>query len=197
MTRGEDPVRRAHPAVAAAVDALTPSTEALRDLVPAFRSAMAEGLAGRPSSLKMLPTFVELPRGDERGRVVVVDWGGTNGRVSLIDLAGGDARTVAEDEFAFGEPERTGPASRVFDVIAGAVARVARGELGPLPLGLVYSFPARLERIDRAIALSLTKGWRTVGLEGHDVVELLRAALGRRGLARVRSPRWPMTRWPR
>jgi len=182
--RGDD--RQTHPAVRAAVEALTPSTEALLDLVRAFRSAMADGLAGRPSSLKMLRTFVEPPRGDERGRVVVVDWGGTNGRVSVIELGGGDARAVVEDEFTFGEAERAGPAGRVFDVIAGAVERVVSGEPGPLPLALVYSFPARLARIDRALALPLTKGWRTVGLEGRDVAGLLRAALGRRGLARVR-----------
>ena len=78
-----------------------------------------------------------------------------------------------------------GARRRVFDVIAGAVERAVRGESGPLPLGLVYSFPARLERIDRAVALPLTKGWRTVGLEGHDVAGLLRVALGRRGLARI------------
>ena len=185
MAPRDDLGRQSHPAVAAAVAALTPSTEALRDLVRAFRLAMAHGLAGRPSSLKMLPTFVEQPRGDERGRVVVVDWGGTNGRVSVIELGGGDARAVAEEDFAFSESDRTGPADRVFDVIAGAVERVVRGESGPLPLGLVYSFPARLERVDRALALPLTKGWRTVGLEGHDVAELLRVALGRRGLGRV------------
>src|SRR6185295_9657664 len=108
---------QSHRAVAAAVAALTPSTDALRDLVASFRLAMAHGLAGRPSSLKMLPTFVEQPRGDERGRVVVVDWGGTNGRVSVFELCGGAARVVTEDDFAFRESERTGPASRVFDVI--------------------------------------------------------------------------------
>jgi hexokinase len=185
MASCDDLGRQSHPAVAAAVAALTPSTEALRDLVRGFRSAMADGLAGRPSSLKMLPTFVEQPRGDERGRVVVVDWGGTNARVSVIELGGGDARVVTEDDFPFSESDRTGSADRVFDVIAGAVERVVRGESGPLPLGLVYSFPARLERVDRALALPLTKGWRTFGLEGHDVVELLRVALGRRGLGRV------------
>ena len=150
MAFRDDLGRQSHPAVAAAVAALTPSTEALRDLVRAFRLAMADGLAGRPSSLKMLPTFVEQPRGDERGRVVVVDWGGTNGRVSMMELGDGDARAVAEDDFVFSEADRTGPADRVFDVIAGAVERIVRGESGPLPLGLVYSFPARIERVDRA-----------------------------------------------
>src|SRR6476620_8325996 len=112
MAPRDDPGRQSHPAVAAAVAALTPSTEALLDLARAFRSAMAAGLAGRPSSLKMLPTFVEQPRGDESGRVIVVDWGGTNGRVSVIELGGGDARMVAEDDFAFRESDRTGSAER-------------------------------------------------------------------------------------
>jgi hexokinase len=103
----------------------------------------------------------------------------------VFELGGGGARVVAEDDFAFSESDRTGPAGRVFDVIAGAVERVVRDESGPLPLGLVYSFPARLDRVDRALALPLTKGWRTVGLEGHDVAELLRLALGRHGLGRV------------
>src|SRR5688500_19360677 len=98
----DDLGRQSHPAVAAAIAALTPSTEALRDLVRAFRAAMAHGLAGRPSSLKMLPAFVEQPRGDERGRVVVVDWGGTNGRVSMVALGGGAAPVVSERDLCVG-----------------------------------------------------------------------------------------------
>ena len=109
MAPRDDLGPQSHPAVAAAVAALTPSTEALAGLVRAFRSAMADGLAGRPSSLKMLPTFVEQPAGDERGRVVVVDWGGTNGRVSVVELGGGDARVVAEDDSPSSEADRTGP----------------------------------------------------------------------------------------
>jgi hexokinase len=55
-----------------------------------------------------------------------------------------------------------------------------------MPLGFVYSFPARLERIDAARALSLTKSWQVPDLPGEDVAALLRAALARRGLERVR-----------
>ncbi len=52
------------PAVARALAALAPSPRALREMVGAFRDAMARGLAGQPGSLKMLPTFVDQPRGD-------------------------------------------------------------------------------------------------------------------------------------
>jgi hexokinase len=108
-----------------------------------------------------------------------------------VELCGrGRCRVIAEDVFAFGEEDKTGPASRVFDVIASSVERVVGDGAGedarrPLPLGFAYSFPARLERIDRAFALPLTKGWSLAGLEGWDVAGLLQAALARRGLGQV------------
>src|SRR5262245_45140954 len=148
---------------------------------------MARGLAGAPSSLKMLRTFVEQPRGDERGRVAVVDWGGTHGRAALIDLEGGVTRVLAERDFVFSESDKSGSAERAFDVISAAVGQIADSDAAaPIPLGFVYSFPARLDGVDHAFALALTKGWRVAGLEGHDVVALLQSALTRRGLDGVR-----------
>ncbi len=161
-------------------------------MIAEFREAMAAGLAGRRSSLKMLPTFVEQPSGDERGSVAVVDWGGTKGRVAQLELRGaGESRIVAEHELLFSEMDKTGSSAHVFDLIAGALDGVVGGEVrgrAPrvMPLGFVYSYPALVERIDRAIALSLTKGWRLSGLEGQDVAALLQGALDRRGLGRVR-----------
>ena len=175
-------------AVAEVVAALTPTAEALGDVVLGVRDAIARGLAGQPSPLKLLPAFVEQPRGDERARVLVVDWGGTRGRAALVELDGrGGTPVRAEAGFAFEEADKTGPAERAFDVVADAVARVADTTgSDPTPLGFAYSFPAHLAAIDRAIALPLTKGWRIGGLEGEDVAALLGAALGRRGLGRVR-----------
>lgn len=175
------------PALAELTLAFTPSTEALRSLAATFQEEVVRGLDGRGSSLRMLPTFAEQPRGDERGRVLVVDWGGTHVRVGAVDLAGrGEVEVVAERTVTFTESEKVAPAALVFDAIAsgiGQVAGAARRRL--VPLGFVYSFPARLERIDRAIALGLTKGWRLAGLEGEDIVGLLQAALRRAGVAGV------------
>lgn len=180
---------RDHPgrAVEGAVAALTPSAESLRELAAAFRAAVTRGLAGEPSSLRVLRTFVEQPRGDERGQVAVVDWGGTNGRAALVELAGGEVHTLAEHAVVFEESDKAGSAERVFDWIAAAVARVVAGKTAEsLPLGFVYSFPARLEAIDRAFALAGTKGWRLSGLIGREVVTILQAALVRRGLGGIR-----------
>ncbi|HYB40873.1 MAG TPA: hexokinase family protein, partial [Candidatus Methylomirabilis sp.] len=174
-------ITHAERAIASAAVALTPSTAALHSLCGRFREELARALAGRAGSLKMLPTFVQPPRGDERGPALFIDWGGTHGRAGCVALDGaGRVEMLREERFTFGEAARAGPAERAFDAIAAALARVIGPEAAPL--GFVYSFPARLERIDRAIALPLTKGWRLRGLEGQDVVGLLVGALGRRGL---------------
>ncbi|MGH7301122.1 MAG: hypothetical protein ACREJE_11985, partial [Candidatus Rokuibacteriota bacterium] len=152
-----------------------------------FTRQMARGLVGEPSSLKMLRTFTRQPSGRERGRVVVVDWGGTKGRAALVELAGaGAVQTVAEDEFTFSEALKRGLAEPVFDVIAAAVGRIVDAQpRAAYPLAFAYSYPARLEGLDRALALPLTKGWSLTGLEGRDVAALLNDALRRRGLGRV------------
>jgi len=170
---------------AASFEAGTVSLDAVaRD----FRAQIAQGLAGEGGSLKMLHTFTRQPSGRERGRIVVVDWGGTKARAGLVELGGGgSARIVAEEALTFPDAMKRGAPEPVFDLIAGAVGRVARAEgVGAAPLAFVYSYPARLERIDRAVALASTKGWRLQGLVGRDVAGMLTGALERAGLARIR-----------
>lgn len=165
-------------APAAALDAVA------RDLT----RQMARGLVGETSSLKMLRTFTRPPSGRERGRVVVVDWGGSKARAGLVELAGhGAVDVLAEEAHTFEEAEKRGAPEPVFDLIAALVGRVVRAHrVAEAPLAFVYSYPARLERIDRAVALASTKGWKLQDLEGQDVVGLLAAALGRAGLEGVR-----------
>jgi hexokinase len=136
----------------------------------------------------MLPTFTRPPSGRERGRIVVVDWGGTKARAGLVELDGaGSAQLLGEEAHTFTDAEKRGPSEAVFDLIAAAVGRVVRARgVASAPLAFVYSYPARLEGIDRAVALASTKGWRLQGLEGRDVAALLGAALGRGGLDGVR-----------
>ena len=116
-----------------------------------------------------------------------LDWGGTYGRAGIAALSGdGRVQVEREEVFEFSDEDKMAPPEHVFDTIAAALERVAgRDRITPRPLGFAYSFPARLERIDRAIALSLTKGWRLQALDGRDVVELLADALARRGVRNV------------
>lgn len=174
--------------LARAVASFEAGPEALDAIAHEFRAEIARGLAGEPSSLKMLHTFTRQPSGREGGRVVAVDWGGTKARAGLIELGGeGMVGSVAEEALTFSEDDKRGAPEPVFDLIAGAVGRVVAAQgVEAAPLAFVYSYPARLERIDRAVALASTKGWRLQGLVGRDVAEMLTAALRRAGLGRIK-----------
>lgn len=54
-----------------------------------------------------------------------------------------------------------------------------------LPLGFTFSFPCRQEGLTSARLVNWTKGFKCKGVEGEDVVELLRRAIKRRGVSFV------------
>jgi len=167
---------------------LRPTTAVLRELCEKFHQEAQRGVEETGSSLKMLKTFARQPSGREGGRVVVVDWGGTNCRAVAVSLDGrGGYRLENETSFKFEDRLKKGPAADVFDAIAATIEQLLEADgTGEYSLALIYSFPARLHALDHAVSLKLTKGWRPRGLEGENIVALLRAALDRRRLSRVK-----------
>ena len=49
-----------------------------------------------------------------------------------------------------------------------------------LPLGFTFSFPCKQEGLTKARLIAWTKGFKCTGVEGCDVVELLRNAIKKR-----------------
>ena len=73
----------------AIVNAFTIDAEELREVAADFRQDMRLGLMGSPdSSLRMLPSYLGLPTGEERGDYLALDFGGTNVHVVLYRLLG-------------------------------------------------------------------------------------------------------------
>jgi hexokinase len=50
-----------------------------------------------------------------------------------------------------------------------------------LPLGFTFSFPCKQEGLTHATLVTWTKGFKASGVEGRDVVGLLKEACQRRG----------------
>ena len=48
-----------------------------------------------------------------------------------------------------------------------------------LPLGFTFSFPCRQEGLAKATLTNWTKGFKSSGVEGEDVVELMKKAINR------------------
>ncbi|XP_016013790.1 hexokinase-3 isoform X3 [Rousettus aegyptiacus] len=148
-----------------------------------MREAMAKGLRGEVSSLRMLPTYVRAtPDGSERGDFMALDLGGTNFRVLLVRVATGGVQ-ITNQVYSIPECVAQGSGQQLFDHIVDCIVDFQRkqGLSGQsLPLGFTFSFPCRQLGLDQGILLNWTKGFNASDCEGQDVVHLLREAIGRR-----------------
>ncbi|XP_054423843.1 hexokinase-3 [Pteronotus mesoamericanus] len=157
--------------------------EQLAEVQAQMRAAMARGLRGEASSLRMLPTYVRAtPDGSERGDFLALDLGGTNFRVLLVRVATGGVQ-ITSQIYSIPECVAQGSGQQLFDHIVDCILdfQQKQGLSGQsLPLGFTFSFPCRQLGLDQGILLNWTKGFNASDCEGQDVVWLLREAIGRR-----------------
>lgn len=164
------------------------TTADLRKITGSFHKEMSLGLRGRKSSLKMIPAYIDIPTGDERGEYLACDLGGTNFRVCGLRLKGsGRLGDMVVKKYALTREQMTGGADALFDFIAKAIIdftklpRIRRSQ--PKEVGFTFSFPVSQTAINSGILIRWTKGFKAKGAEGKDVVGLLAKALKRRGSA--------------
>lgn len=159
----------------------------MRWLATHFRSEAVAGLAGQPSSVRMLPTFVnKRVTGAERGDFYALDLGGTNFRVLRLTLeGGGGVGPVKSMKFAIPESAKTGSGAELFGFLADSVARFIALECGGDArgaLGFTFSFPVEQSALDAGKLICWNKGFSASGVVGEDVVQLLQTQLAARGI---------------
>lgn len=168
------------------------SAAELNTVADRFAEAMECGLSGQPSRLKMLPSYLACPSGEETGDYLVLDFGGTNLRLLAVTLEGkGKFQIMRQQSW----PLRDLSAGRDLTAaqtsgaeLFGSIAR-ALGEFAPegeWQLGHTFSFPCRQYGVNQAELIRWTKELRTSGVEGKEVTKLLTDALTEVGLTRIR-----------
>uniref|UniRef100_A0A8C8A266 Hexokinase-2 n=1 Tax=Oryzias sinensis TaxID=183150 RepID=A0A8C8A266_9TELE len=166
------------------------SDQAVMDLSLRFRREMDKGLCrdtNPTAAVKMLPTFVRsTPDGTEQGEFLSLDLGGSNFRVLLVRVkADGEQKVEMENKiYAIPEHIMRGCGSGLFDHVVDCLANFMEMKgikNKKLPLGFTFSFPCLQTQLDESVLLSWTKGFKLSGVEGKDVVSLLRAAIKKRG----------------
>mgnify|MGYP000900216149 FL=1 len=176
------------------IEAFTVDAEHLREIAADFRQDMRLGLAGsEDSSLRMLPSFLGLPTGEECGDYLALDFGGTNVRVLLYRLAGNGRYEVlshaakplkVEGSYDYISAEAT--AEQMFDFLAALIDEAIGGDTEtPYLLGHTFSYPSAQTNINDARLIIWTKEFAVQGVEGQVVNDLLKEALVRRGLLNV------------
>jgi len=155
-----------------------------------MREAIKLGLQGKEgASVKCFPTYVkELPNGSEHGKFLSLDLGGTNFRVIFMELTKNKEFMMDSKIFAIPANIMIGHGDILFDHIANCLANFVRDrqlQEETLPLGFTFSFPLAQEGLAKANLVRWTKGFNCEGVEGNDVVALLKQALDRRGDVKI------------
>ncbi|WP_196590795.1 hexokinase [Pectinatus frisingensis] len=165
----------------------------LKQTAACVRYDIEQGLKNKPTSLKMLKSYIGLPSGAETGEYLALDFGGTNLRVVLVRLDGNGKysiiKKIAKPLKVPGVYDFIGAQAKaedLFDFIAGIIAEVIDGDKKKKYfLGHTFSFPSSQTNIYNARLITWTKEFATSGVEGHVVNDLLREALIRQGFGNV------------
>lgn len=166
----------------------TVDTAKLKEVTEQFIIELKDGLEGK-GNIPMNPSWVmNFPDGEERGRFIALDMGGTNLRVCEIELVEEKGEfDIIQSKYRMPEELKQGEAEELWDYIADCIEQFIeyhheeeRDTLETLPLGFTFSYPATQTHIDNGVLQRWTKGWAVNGVEGEDVVPQLERALKER-----------------
>ena len=162
---------------------MRPSVVALSRAVDAFIDEMNRGLAGRASSLPMIPTYIETARAVPFGeRVIALDAGGTYMRVAVVSFDP-FGKPVIEDLTRHLMPGSDAVMNKAefFRAMADVVLPVAR-KAGSI--GFCFSYPAHITPEKDGKLVEFTKEIKATGIEGELVGKNLADALAAAGAPR-------------
>lgn len=164
---------------------LTLSHKTLESICEKFIKELNDGLKGKSSMLKMLPTFItHLPLGDEAGEFLVVDLGGSNLRVGLVKLKGKGQFELDRKKWQLGQDFTTGDslfsfiAECIKDYITTNNVDVGRHRC----LGFTFSYPVNQRGLAHGELIQWNKALKCDDVIGKDVVRLLEEAMHKLGL---------------
>lgn len=152
-------------------------------LLKAFIEEMEAGLAGRPSSLMMIPSFITSGKPVKTGKpVVVLDAGGTNLRAAIVSIDANGKPTIG----SFFKQPMPGTAS---EITATAFYEAFADFLMPVieaseTIGFCFSYPAEILPDCDARLIHWTKQIKVPSVVGTLIGSGLQEQLAKRGFKR-------------
>ncbi|EEH38094.2 hexokinase [Paracoccidioides lutzii Pb01] len=162
----------------------------LKKIVDHFIKELEKGLSVDGGNIPMNVTWVlGFPTGYERGTYLSLDMGGTNLRVCEIHLTEEKGEfDITQSKYRIPDELKNGSSEDLWEYIADCVQQFIEhyheGDISipDFPMGFTFSYPATQDYIDHGVLQRWTKGFDIDGVEGHDVVPMLKAALAKKNL---------------
>ena len=145
-----------------------------------FLEEMELGLAGKDSSLEMIPTYMETENEvPTEKKVIVMDAGGTNFRVAVIHF-NSDKKAIIENFEVFEMPgvEKEVSKKDFFDIMAGYVSDIIDKSAN---IGFCFSYPAEILPNKDGKLIRFSKEIKAPQVQGQIIGQSLNQSLESKG----------------
>nr|BAN42352.1 hexokinase, putative [Entamoeba invadens] len=170
------------------IDQFTLTKNDLETIVDKIVAELDDGLKGKTSSLKMLPTYAPIPTGKEVGTYMGIDVGGTNLRVLLLDLPEAGVRGELKSVECV-MPKTSTTRAEFFGFIAKKIKEFVDDNgltHKQISAGLTFSFAVEQIAINKGIQVGWSKGWDIKESIGQDIVQIFHEELLAKGVNNVK-----------
>lgn len=133
--------------------------EQLKGIAYAFREKVEEGLSKKNVEIQCIPTFILPKAADVKGKALVLDLGGTNYRVAIVDFTREKPVIYPNNGWKKDMSVMKSPGytrEELFKELADLIVEIKREE--EMPIGYCFSYPAESVPGGDAKLLRWTKG---------------------------------------
>jgi len=139
------------------------TTEELKKIAGSLQKKIEEGLEKDGMEISCIPTHIVPKKNIEEGKVLVLDWGGTNFRAAIAEFKNGKAtiiETLSKDKkYPLSAKETVGfDQNKLHETMAGWICELKQLDKDVTKIGYCFSYPAASRLNGDAILLRWTKG---------------------------------------
>ncbi len=135
------------------------TNEELKAIATSLQLKIEEGLKKDGQEILDLPTHINPKEDIPDGKVLALDWGGTNFRAAIVEFKGKEASVIESKNIKLSSKETTGfNQSKLFGAMAGLISQLKNLDKTVTQIGYCFSYPAKPELDGDATLLRWTKG---------------------------------------
>jgi hexokinase len=151
------------------------ATDELKNIATNLQKKIEEGLEKDGMEISCIPTHITPKKNIEEGKVLVLDWGGTNFRAAIVEFKNGKAKiieTLSKDKkYPLSAKETVGfDQNKLHERMAGWICELKKLDKTVTKIGYCFSYPAASRLNGDAILLRWTKG--------IDIPDMIEKAIG-------------------
>ena len=150
------------------------TTEQLREIANSLQAKIEEGLKKDGMEILDIPTHITPKKDITDGKVLALDWGGTNFRAAIVEFKNGKPKIIESKKKPVSAKETAGfKRDDLFDEMASLICELENLDENVTQIGYCFSYPAASRLNGYAILLRWTKGIEIPDLIEEPVGELL------------------------